>query len=86
MYISYMKGKQNINQAISNFIKGQLKANKLSYNEFVEMLNKKGIDCTLSGFTTKLNRGTFSAAFFIQCLYLLEYDSADVNEIIKKTI
>lgn len=85
MYISVMKGCININQAISSLIKGQLKYRQLSYKDFVEMLNKKGVDCTLSGFTTRLNRGTFSAAFFIQCLDALEYDSSDVKEIIKYT-
>ena len=85
MYISFMKGNKNINQAISSLIKGQLKYRQLSYKEFVGMLNNKGVDCTLSGFTTKLNRGTFSAAFFIQCLDVLNYDSSDVKEIIKYT-
>lgn len=80
-----MKDKRGINQAISSFIKGQLKYKQLSYVKFVERLNEKGVDCTLSGFTTKLNRGTFSASFFIQCLDVLEYDSSDVKEIIKMT-
>lgn len=80
-----MKDKKNINRAISSFIKGQLKYKQLSYMKFVEKLNEKGVDCTLSGFTTKLNRGTFSASFFIQCLDVLEYDSFDVKEIIKLT-
>ena len=85
MYISFMKDNKNINQAISSLIKGQLKYRQLSYKEFVGMLNNKGVDFTLSGFTTKLNRGTFSAAFFIQCLDVLNYDSSDVKEIIKHT-
>ena len=80
-----MKDKKDINIAISNFIKGQLKYKQLSYKAFVEKLNKKGVDCTLSGFTTKLNRGAFSASFYIQCLDVLEYDSLDVKEIIKMT-
>ena len=80
-----MKDKHSINQAISGFIKGQLKCQQLSYKQFVEKLNEKGVDCTLSGFTTKLNRGAFSATFFIQCLDVLKYDSADVKEIIKNT-
>ena len=85
MYILFVKDTKNINQAISSFIKGQLTYKRLSYKQFVERLNEKGIDCTLSGFTTRLNRGTFSAAFFIQCLDVLKYDSADVKEIIKNS-
>ena len=80
-----MKDKKDINRAISSFIKGQLKYKQLSYKKLVERLNEKGVDCTLSGFTTKLNRGTFSASFFIQCLDVLEYESPDVKEIIKMT-
>ena len=80
-----MKDKKDINRAISSFIKGQLKYKQLSYIKLVERLNEKGVDCTLSGFTTKLNRGTFSASFFIQCLDVLEYESSDVKEIIKMT-
>ncbi len=80
-----MKDKKDINRAISSFIKGQLKYKQLSYKKLVERLNEKGVDCTLSGFTTKLNRGTFSASFFIQCLDVLEYESSDVKEIIKMT-
>lgn len=85
MYISFMKDNKNISKAISSLIKGQLKYRQLSYKEFVGMLNDKGVDCTLSGFTTKLNRGTFSATFFIQCLNILGCEVADIKEIIKNT-
>ena len=85
MNISNMKGIKNTNKSITQYLKSKIVAKGLTHSDVVGLLNKEGIKCTESSFTTKLNRGTFSATFFIQCLDVLNYDSSDVKEIIKYT-
>mgnify|MGYP003300396602 CR=1 FL=1 len=80
-----MKGCKNINESVSSFLKSKIVAKRLTYKDIVVSLNERGVKCTESSFTTKLNRGTFSAAFFVECLNLLECESADINEIIKNS-
>ena len=80
-----MKEYINTNKSITQYLKSKIVAKGLTYGDIVELLNKEGLKCTESSFTTRLNRGTFSASFFIQCLNVLGYEVADVKEIIKHT-
>ena len=83
MNISNMKGSINTNKSITQYLKSKIVAKGLTHSDVVGLLNKEGIKCTESSFTTKLNRGTFSATFFIQCLNILGCEVADIKEIIK---
>lgn len=80
-----MKDKISTNKSIAQYLKSKIVAKGLTHGDVVLLLNKEGIKCTESSFTTKLNRGTFSASFFIQCLNILGYEVADIKEIIKNT-
>lgn len=85
MNISNMKEQRSVNKSIAQYLKSKIVAKGLTHGEVVGLLNKEGIKCTESSFTTKLNRGTFSASFFIQCLNILHCEVVDVKEIIKNT-
>ena len=39
--------------------------------DLVVLLNQNGIEETKSSVDSKISRGTFSAAFFMQCLYVM---------------
>ena len=80
-----MKELVNTNKSITQYLKSKIVAKGLTHSDVVVLLNREGIKCTESSFTTKLNRGTFSASFFIQCLSILDCDVADIKEIIKNT-
>lgn len=51
-----------------NILKAELKRRGLSYRDLVEKLGEAGIPETERNLTNKIARGTFTAAFFIQCL------------------
>lgn len=52
----------------SNLLKAELKKRDVSYAELSERLQKIGLPETVASITTKINRGTFSFAFFLQCM------------------
>lgn len=82
MNILFMKDTYNINIALTRYLKSKIVAKGKTYQDVVMRLNEEGIKCTESSFTTKLNRGTFSASFFIQCLAIIGEDIADVKDIV----
>ena len=51
-----------------NILKAELKRRGLTYRDLVEKLGEAGIQETERNLTNKIARGTFTAAFFIQCL------------------
>jgi len=56
----------------STYMKGLLKAEltrrDISYQELATLLHGIGVDDTPENLTNKINRGKFSAIFFVQCL------------------
>jgi 3-mercaptopyruvate sulfurtransferase SseA len=51
-----------------NLLKGQLKYRGVSYAQLAEALARIGIEENERNIANKLSRGTFSAAFLLQCL------------------
>lgn len=49
-------------------LKAELKRRNMSYADLVEKLSEMNIVETEANIRNKLSRGTFTAAFFIQCL------------------
>jgi hypothetical protein len=49
-------------------LKAELKRRNLTYADLVADLSKIGINETEANIRNKLSRGTFTAAFFLQCL------------------
>lgn len=74
---------KKINKAIGAFLGGELRKRNITYAGLSIRLKERGLEYSASSLATKLYRGTFSAAFFLQCLIVIGYESAEINEIKK---
>lgn len=59
------------NNRIKRLLKAELVKRGISNSDLADLLQKSGIDETKSGIDSKISRGTFSAAFLIQCLSVI---------------
>lgn len=64
------------NSKAANLIKAELKLAGIGYEELVCRLAEIGVQETYKGIASKINRGTFSFVFFMQCMKAL-----GINEI-----
>lgn len=53
---------------VKNLLKAELKRRSVSYRELAEKLTVMGTPDSERNLANKIARGTFTAAFFIQCL------------------
>ena len=53
---------------VSNLLKAAIKRKGLTYAQVVERLAAEGVEINEANLRNKLSRGTFSAAFLLQCL------------------
>ena len=56
------------NKHVVGILKAELKRRHLSYRDLAEKLEVIGIHDSERNITNKVNRGTFTAAFFVQCM------------------
>ena len=63
------------------FLKAELRRADVGYKELVRRLREHGIEETEASITGKLNRGTFSVAFFLACLAVLELDGVQLADL-----
>jgi Domain of unknown function (DUF6471) len=56
----------------SNLLKAELKKRNVGYAELSNRLQEIGLSETVASITTKINRGTFSFSFFLQCMKVVE--------------
>jgi hypothetical protein len=59
------------NNKVKRILKSELVKRGVSTEDLVVLLNQNGIEETKSSVDSKISRGTFSAAFFMQCLYVM---------------
>ncbi len=59
------------NDKIKRILKSELVRRGISNSDLAKMLQSKGIKETKSSVDSKISRGTFSAAFLLQCLTVL---------------
>ncbi len=52
-------------------LKAELKRRSLSYRDLANKLEGIGVHDSERNITNKINRGTFTAAFFLQCLVVI---------------
>ena len=55
-----------------NILKAELTRRGVSYDMLVVKLNAIGVDENYNTVNTKINRGTFSFVFFVQCIKALD--------------
>ena len=64
------------------FLKHKLREGEVTYADLAKRLKKHGFKTeTEASITNKLNRGTFSATFFLACLAALELEGIALEEI-----
>lgn len=68
-------------ESAKRFLKVELKRSEVTYAELADRLKKHGLAETESSITSKINRGTFAASFFLACLAALELDGLRLEEI-----
>lgn len=56
------------NKKIKRLLKAELLKKGITNSELVLLLNNIGVEETKSSIDSKISRGTFSAAFFLQCM------------------
>ena len=63
-----------------NLLKGVLARQGVSYKALSRALEPLGIDETPKALSNRINRGTFSLAFFLQCMRALDTDVVRLND------
>jgi hypothetical protein len=58
-------------------LKSQLARKNMRYHDLALALKAIGLEENQNTIATKLSRGTFSFAFFLQCMYALKIDYID---------
>lgn len=83
IFITYMIDDKKVNKAIGNFLSAELKKRGITYEALSTRLKEQGLLYSASSIAAKLCRGTFSATFYMQCLIVIGYDSAEITELKK---
>jgi len=71
--------KKDWNYEAKIIFKKILEERNIKYNDLVHALNDRGIDENYNSIVTKVNRGTFSFAFFLECMYTLDIDLKELD-------
>jgi hypothetical protein len=61
-------GQLDWNAKAANLLKSELKRHGVKYSDLVEKLGQIGVEEKEVNVRNKLSRGTFTAAYFLQCL------------------
>lgn len=70
----------NWNHRVKRILKTELVKRGLSTDDLTSLLNKNGFTETKSSVDSKISRGTFSASFFMQCLYVIGCTKIEIEE------
>lgn len=68
------------NNKVKRILKSELVKRGLSTEDLTALLNENGGTETKSSVDSKISRGTFSAAFFMQCLYVIGCNKIEIEE------
>lgn len=61
------------NQDASNLLKAELARDNVKYDELLIRLKALGVNETYQSLAAKINRGTFSFSFFMQCMKAIDH-------------
>lgn len=70
---------ENWNEQAKGILKAHLARKNMRYHDLAKALNGMGIKENQNSIATKLSRGTFSFAFFLQCMYALRINKIDLD-------
>jgi len=68
------------NNKVKRILKSELVKRGFSTEDLTNLLNKNGCAETKSSVDSKISRGTFSASFFMQCLYVIGCSKIEIEE------
>ena len=68
------------NNKVKRILKSELVKRGLSTEDLTTLLNENGCTETKSSVDSKISRGTFSASFFMQCLYVIGCLKIEIEE------
>ena len=68
------------NDHVKRLLKAELIRRKISHEDLAIRLQDIGVSETKSSIDSKISRGTFSAAFLLQCLYVIGCKNFVVEE------
>ncbi len=68
------------NDKVKRILKSELVKRGVSTEELTFLLNEIGCAETKSSVDSKISRGTFSAAFFMQCMYVIGCKKIEIEE------
>ncbi len=68
------------NRQAANLLKAELARAGVGYEGLIEKLRVIGVDESYKGIAAKVNRGTFSFAFFMQCMAALNQKFVRLGE------
>ncbi len=60
-------------------LKSILAEKNIKYHELAQALNKIGLAESHNSIASKISRGTFSFAFFLECIYVLDIDLKELD-------
>ena len=63
----------------SRVLKSRLARQGMSYSDLVTHLNANGGDESYASVANKVSRGTFTFAFYLQCLYAMGIAPSDID-------
>jgi hypothetical protein len=67
------------NMEARRILKAELARKDISYKRLAQLLEVEGVTESASGITNKLSRGTFSFAFFLQCMRAIGRTHVEIN-------
>jgi hypothetical protein len=70
----------NWNNTVKRILKSELIKRGITTEDLVLLLNKNGSLETKSSVDSKISRGTFSASFFMQCLFVIGCAKIEIEE------
>jgi hypothetical protein len=68
------------NNKVKRILKSELVKRGLSTEDLTTLLNEKGFTETKSSVDSKISRGTFSASFFMQCMFVIGCTKIEIEE------
>ena len=70
---------KNWNDEAKLILKSILTNKNIKYHELAQRLNELGLEENHNSIANKISRGTFSFAFFLQCIYVLDINSSELD-------
>jgi 3-mercaptopyruvate sulfurtransferase SseA len=68
------------NNKVKRLLKSELVRRGISNSDLANMFESNGVEETKSSIDSKISRGTFSAAFFLQCLAVIGCEKIEIEE------